>query len=245
MSFGSNLQYLRRMRDSMTQDQLAEKMDVSRQMVSKWESDEAYPEIEKIFRLCDLFSCTMDQLLREDMRGDDTALSPVRIETVERFRMARYVIISPQPENDVNHYMRRWAEQSGLLEIPGYTLKIIGWDFPFVTPEQQNGFGLRGYGAACVIPADFCPRCGGAELTWQDTNEYAVITIIDPFAQAFDRIPSAYKRIFKYLEMKGIKKKQSHDLTCFEHVYERDGVCYMDVYIAVNALTKTGEVFFQ
>ena len=51
----------------MTQEDLAEIMHVSRQTISKWESDNAYPEMEKVFELCSFFSCSMDELLRKDM----------------------------------------------------------------------------------------------------------------------------------------------------------------------------------
>ena len=44
MSFGKNLQFLRKMHNSMTQEELAERMGVSRQTISKWESETAYPE---------------------------------------------------------------------------------------------------------------------------------------------------------------------------------------------------------
>lgn len=74
MSFGENLQFLRRQR-SMTQEDLAEQLEVSRQSVSKWESDAAYPEMDTIIKLCDLFSCDMDTLLRGDVSrllGTDT-----------------------------------------------------------------------------------------------------------------------------------------------------------------------------
>lgn len=66
MSFGENLQYLRK-RQNMTQDQLAEKFSVSRQTVSKWESDSSYPEMDKILQICDLFHCDMDTLCRGDI----------------------------------------------------------------------------------------------------------------------------------------------------------------------------------
>lgn len=75
MTFGENLQFLRK-RLSMTQEDLAEKMEVSRQSVSKWESNAAYPETETILRLCDLFHCDMDTLLRGDVSrrfGEDAA----------------------------------------------------------------------------------------------------------------------------------------------------------------------------
>ena len=64
-SFGENLQFYRK-RESMTQEQLADRLEVSRQTVSKWEAGASYPEMEKILQLCDLFSCTMDTLMREN-----------------------------------------------------------------------------------------------------------------------------------------------------------------------------------
>ena len=75
MTFGENLLFLRK-RSSMTQEDLAEKMEVSRQSVSKWESNSAYPEMDAIIRLCDLFHCDMDTLLRGDVShrfGEDAA----------------------------------------------------------------------------------------------------------------------------------------------------------------------------
>ncbi len=75
MTFGENLQFFRKQR-GMTQEELAEQMEVSRQSVSKWESNSAYPEMDAILRLCDLFSCDMDTLLRGDVSrrfGEDAA----------------------------------------------------------------------------------------------------------------------------------------------------------------------------
>ena len=47
MSFSENLQYLRK-KQNLTQEQFAEQMEVSRQAVSKWESGQSYPEMEKL-----------------------------------------------------------------------------------------------------------------------------------------------------------------------------------------------------
>lgn len=54
MSFKENLQYLRGSRNMM-QEQLAMLLGVSRQAISKWESDKAYPEMDKLLMLCDMF----------------------------------------------------------------------------------------------------------------------------------------------------------------------------------------------
>lgn len=52
-----------RKRAGLTQEELAEKLGVTRQAVSKWESDAAFPETEKVLELCRLFSLSADELL--------------------------------------------------------------------------------------------------------------------------------------------------------------------------------------
>lgn len=71
MYIAKNLQYLRK-REKITQEDLAEKLNVSRQSVSKWETGEAYPETEKLLALCELFDVSLDGLMRTDLTvGDD------------------------------------------------------------------------------------------------------------------------------------------------------------------------------
>ena len=65
MTFGEKLQKLRK-EAGMSQEELAARLDVSRQAVSKWERDSGYPETEKIVRMGKLFHVTMDYLLNED-----------------------------------------------------------------------------------------------------------------------------------------------------------------------------------
>ncbi|MNI51419.1 hypothetical protein D3C73_1061470 [compost metagenome] len=140
--------------------------------------------------------------------------------------------------------MKDWAATSGLLDVPGYSLDMIGWDFPFLSPELKNVYGLRGYVSACVIPEGFTPKCDfGAEIAWQEAGKYAVITITDPFKAAFELIPNAYKKILTYLDQNGIKGNVGGtELSCFERVYEKDGICYMDVHIAIDAMAKVGDI---
>ena len=75
MSLAENLQYLSA-REGVTQEQLAERLDVSRQSVSKWESAASYPEMDTLLKLCDMFQVDMDTLLRgsvEKSLSEDTA----------------------------------------------------------------------------------------------------------------------------------------------------------------------------
>lgn len=65
MTFGDKLSKLRR-EQNYTQEQLADILGVSRQSVSKWESDAAYPETDKLVKMCELFNCSSDYLLLSD-----------------------------------------------------------------------------------------------------------------------------------------------------------------------------------
>lgn len=63
MDFSEKLITLRKGRD-LTQEQLAGQLNVSRQSISKWESGQVIPEIEKIVELSKVFNVTLDYLLK-------------------------------------------------------------------------------------------------------------------------------------------------------------------------------------
>ena len=107
MSLGTNIQYLRKI-NKLIQEQFAEKMDVTRQTVSRWESDEVTPELSKLVEICSVFSCKLDELVRENMSSRNDIYSEVEIRKVSAFKMARYVIISPNPESDVQNCLREF-----------------------------------------------------------------------------------------------------------------------------------------
>lgn len=71
MGFSENLQSLRKIKN-MSQEQLAEKLEVSRQAVSKWESGNGYPETEKLIAICEIFDCSMDNLVKGKITKDTT-----------------------------------------------------------------------------------------------------------------------------------------------------------------------------
>lgn len=66
MTLGTKLAKLRK-EHNYTQEQIADILDVSRQAVSKWESDIAYPETDKIIKLGKLYQCSLDYLLKEEV----------------------------------------------------------------------------------------------------------------------------------------------------------------------------------
>lgn len=72
MSFGENLQLIRA-KHNITQEQLAEQLEVTRQSVSKWESGTSYPEMNTILKICEMYQVSMDELMRGTLEERDEA----------------------------------------------------------------------------------------------------------------------------------------------------------------------------
>ena len=72
MTLGEKLSKLRK-ENNFTQEQLAEILGVSRQAISKWESNISYPETEKLVRLGELYGCSMDYLLKDENKEPTSA----------------------------------------------------------------------------------------------------------------------------------------------------------------------------
>lgn len=66
MTIGEKIVHLR-LSSNVSQERLAKLLNVSRQSISKWESDESVPQIDKILEICDLFKITTDELLHDDI----------------------------------------------------------------------------------------------------------------------------------------------------------------------------------
>lgn len=63
MTFGERLYELRN-KNNLSQEDLAEVLDVSRQSISKWENDKAYPEMTRLLFMSDYFNVSLDYLMR-------------------------------------------------------------------------------------------------------------------------------------------------------------------------------------
>ena len=93
----------------MSQDDLAEKLEVSRQSVSKWETAQSTPDLDKIIKLADLFGVSVDQLVRDGERPQPPEPSPPQTVYVERRQE-----LSPLQKLGV------------VMEVSGAALAVIG-----------------------------------------------------------------------------------------------------------------------
>lgn len=110
MTFGEKLQNLRK-RACMSQDALAEKLEVSRQAVSKWERDEAMPETEKVVRIARLFGVSLDELLLDKQEEP---------EPQSRYEPPHYFPRRQSPEARLEQFLRRHGYKFG------YVMMVIG-----------------------------------------------------------------------------------------------------------------------
>lgn len=220
MSFGKNLQYLRQLSADMTQEALAEKLNVSHQTISKWEMDAANPEMDKAIELCRIFNCSLDNLFRDEMDQHSNAYTNLRVEVVPGFRYVEHTVISTDPESDAMGRVYRYAKDHG-DESP----KVIGWDFPRLSIEQINVFRMHGYTAAWILPDGLDPE--GLEVREQARHRYAAIHIEQPFDNPFSTIPGAYHTLGDYMRTNGLVHVTNEVIPCFE----TDGKS-MDVYMA-------------
>lgn len=220
MSLGKNLQYLRQLSGNMTQEDLADKLSVSRQTISKWEMDAANPEMVKALELCRIFNCTLDNLFREDLDKRSDRYTNLRVENVAGFRYVAYTVISTDPESDAIDRVHQFAKENGDLNP-----KVIGWDFPKLSVEQINVYNMHGYTAAWIVPEDITPR--GLDVKTQKAHKYAAIHIDRPFDNPFVTIPGAYGTLNDFMRTNGLIHTQNDVIPCFETAGES-----MDVYIA-------------
>lgn len=84
MKFGENLKNIRKSKN-ISQEYLAEKLGVSRQSVSKWETGENFPSMNNIMCLCEIFKCKINDLVHEDFTDIESLDSEIK-ESVVKFK---------------------------------------------------------------------------------------------------------------------------------------------------------------
>ena len=84
MRFCDKLPKLRK-ENNLSQELLAEKLGLSRQAISKWESGSSYPDMEKMLEMCKILNCTLEDLL------DDGAISNNQNSSNNKFNFTNYV----------------------------------------------------------------------------------------------------------------------------------------------------------
>lgn len=86
MTFGERLYELRN-KKNLSQEELAEVLDVSRQSISKWENDKAYPEMTRLLFMSDYFDVSLDYLMRGIEKEDNDE------KTLEKYKTKNILLV--------------------------------------------------------------------------------------------------------------------------------------------------------
>lgn len=93
MTTGEKISALRR-KEGLTQEQLAEILNVSRQSVSRWEMDIAFPETEKLIKLGHILNCSIDFLLNNNLQEQELKQNPKALECYDFIRECGYFFLA-------------------------------------------------------------------------------------------------------------------------------------------------------
>ena len=133
-TIGENIARKRRQK-GLTQEELAEIMNVSAQAVSKWENDQSYPDIETLGLLAKFFECTLDELVSGAPAAP--AVKSAEPEKIERRTLAITVEEYGEGGDKVKvripvALIKRTAESGKLRELIGDKSEIVGRILPMI-----------------------------------------------------------------------------------------------------------------
>ena len=90
MTLGNKIAYYRK-KLSITQDALAQKLGVTNQAVSKWESDQCCPDVMLLPKIADIFAITLDELFGREQRREIVSTAPLSLPDDNVLRVYMYV----------------------------------------------------------------------------------------------------------------------------------------------------------
>lgn len=112
---------------NISQEELAEKIDVSRQSVSKWEMNQAMPQIDKILVLCELFHISADELLRDEIalkRRNSKERTANKYFGTDGFRGEANMNLTSMQAYKVGRFLG-WYYSHNTMEKANYRPKIV------------------------------------------------------------------------------------------------------------------------
>jgi len=156
MSFGENLSRLRRAR-GLNQEDLAAQVQVSRQAISKWENDDAMPDLPKLLAVADALEISLDELCgREAYAAAPAAAEPAAVPPAAPLqqRVLRFVLA---------------------LALGFVLAMVLGMDGPpqgdAVPPPLDESFSVSGLGFSCddkgYLSYHFTPSISGEGLSYR------------------------------------------------------------------------------
>lgn len=147
MRTGEKITRLRK-ENNYTQEQLADLLGVSRQSVSKWESDLTLPETDKLIQMAKMFNCSIDYLLNEDKTQKDGTILEVKDENDVDSSQQKSSFESNKPSRDAKHI---FLNINMLWGIGYLVISLLLYALPYLTLTATITTGFPPYSSTITI----------------------------------------------------------------------------------------------
>lgn len=129
-----------RKKNGWSQEEMAEKMNVTRQAVSKWESAQSIPDVEKILMMSRLFGVTTDYLMKEELETEEFAEVSEDVSTVRRVSM-----------EEANEFLAVKRQTAGPIAAATFLCIISPITLMVLSTAAETGRFMPGVNAAAAI----------------------------------------------------------------------------------------------
>ena len=135
MDFGDKLKQYR-LKEGLSQEQLAEKIGVSRQAITKWETGRGLPDVENMIILAELFKLTLDELVLEEVKKQEKKSVVFESETVYDIDTEKHFDINMGGAREIT--VKTGADEKIHIVLSSESLAEIGSLFKVKLDEKRN-----------------------------------------------------------------------------------------------------------
>ena len=185
MDFGDKLKEIR-MKEGLSQEQLADKIGVSRQAITKWETKKGMPDVENIVILGEIFKMTLDELILQETKAQQEKKALYESETVYDIDCDKHFDIHMGSARTI--YISSGNDEKIHIKLESETLENLGSIYKIKLDEKKNKIdldclqkkGISRYEAEesvdvrILLPKDYTHHCeleaATKELYLEDLN---------------------------------------------------------------------------
>lgn len=135
MDFGDKLKQYR-LKEGLSQEQLAEKIGVSRQAITKWETKRGLPDVENMIILAEIFKLTLDELMLEEVKKQEEKPTVFESETVYDIDIQKHFDINIGGARTIT--LKTGADEKIHILLSSETLSELGSLFKVKLDEKKN-----------------------------------------------------------------------------------------------------------
>ena len=135
MDFGDKLKQYR-LKEGLSQEQLAEKIGVSRQAITKWETKRGLPDVENMIILAEIFKLTLDELVLEEVKKQEEKPTVFESETVYDIDIQKHFDITIGGARTIT--LKTGADEKIHILLSSETLSELGSLFKVKLDEKKN-----------------------------------------------------------------------------------------------------------